>query len=41
MDDYHYGIKYRSNLLQLEPCNDMFEVIADRMPYCYVMHLIS
>ena len=35
----HYGIKIKhlSNLLQLEPCNDMFEVIADIMPFCYVM----
>ena len=25
----HYGIKCVSNLLQLEPCNDMFKVVYD------------
>ena len=38
-DDYlviisnHYGIKFPSNLLQLEPCNVMFQVISDRMAH--------
>ena len=31
----HYGIKCVSNLLQLEPCNDMFKVISDIMEHCY------
>ena len=30
----HYGRKCLSNLLQLEPCNDMFKVISD-MAHCY------
>ena len=29
----HYGIKCLSNLLQLEPCNDMFKVISDIIPH--------
>ena len=33
----HYGIKCVSNLLQLEPCNDMFKVISDIMAHCNVM----
>ena len=33
----HYGIKRISNLLQLEPCNDMFKVISDIMAHCYDM----
>ena len=33
----HYGIKCVSNLLQLEPCNDMFKVISDIMAHCYDM----
>ena len=48
----NYGIKYLCNLLQLEPCCDMFKVICDLMAYCYVckntitvviylLHLIS
>ena len=31
----HYGRKCLSNLLQLEPCNDMFKVISDIMAHCY------
>ena len=31
----HYGIKCLSNLLQLEPCNDMFKVISDIIPHWY------
>ena len=31
----HYGIKCVSNLLQLEPCNDMFKVISDIMEHSY------
>ena len=27
----HYGIKWISNLIQLEPCNVMFQVISDIM----------
>ena len=27
----HHGRNCLSNLLQLEPCNDMFEVISDIM----------
>ena len=30
----HYGIKCVSNLLQLEPCNDMCKVISDIMAHC-------
>ena len=30
----HYGIKCVSNLVQLEPCNDM---ISDIMAHCYDM----
>ena len=32
---YHYGIIYLSNLLQLEPCNVMFQVMSDIMPHWY------
>ena len=32
-----YGIKYLSNLLQLEPCNIMFKVISDIMAHSYDM----
>ena len=31
------GIKCVSNLVQLEPCNDMFKVISDIMAHCYDM----
>ena len=30
----HYGIKCVSNLIQLEPCNDMFKVISDIIARC-------
>ena len=33
----HYGIKCLSNLLQLEPRNDMFKVISEVMAHCYDM----
>ena len=33
----HYGRKFVSNLVQLEPCNDMFKVISDIMAHCYDM----
>ena len=33
----HYGRKCFSNLLQLQPCNDMFEVISDVMAQWYEM----
>ena len=37
----YYGIKCVSNLVQLEPCNDMFTVISDIMGHCYdVWHTI-
>ena len=32
----HYGILCVSNLLQIEPCNEMFKVISD-MVHCYDM----
>ena len=32
---HHYGIKCLRNLLQLEPCNDMFKVISDIMAHWY------
>ena len=38
---FHYGIKCLSNLLQLEPRNDMFQVISDIMVYCYVSNTIT
>ena len=31
------GIKCVINLVQLEPCNDMFKVISDIMAHCYDM----
>ena len=31
----NYEIKCLSNLLQLEPCNDMFKVISDIIPHWY------
>ena len=31
----HYGMKCLSNLLQLEPCDVMFNVIPDRMAHWY------
>ena len=33
----HNGIKYFSNLFQLEPFNDLFKVISDLMAHCYDM----
>ena len=33
----HYGIKYLSNLLQLEPRNHMCKVISDIIAHCYDM----
>ena len=33
----HYGRKCVSNLLQLEPCNDMFKVISDIIAQSYDM----
>ena len=33
----HYGRKCLSNLLQLEPCSDMFKVISDIMAHSYEM----
>ena len=33
----HYGRKFVSNLVQLEPCNDMLKVISDIMAHCYDM----
>ena len=33
----HYRIKYLSNVLQLEPCSDMFKVISDIMATWYEM----
>ena len=34
---YHYGRKGLSNLLQIEPYNDMFKVISDIMAHCHDM----
>ena len=31
----HYGIKCVSNLLQIEPCNEVVKVISDIMAHCY------
>ena len=33
----HYWRKYRSNLLLLEPCSDMFKVISDIIAHCIVL----
>ena len=33
----HYGIKCVRNLLQIEPCDDIFEVIFVIMAHCYDM----
>ena len=33
----HYGIKCVSNLVQLEPYNDMLKVISNIMAHCYDM----
>ena len=35
--NYHYGIKSFSNLLQLEPCNDMFKDISDIIAHWHDM----
>ena len=36
----HHGIKCVSNLVQLEPWNDMFKVISDIMAHCYLWNTV-
>ena len=36
----HYGIKCRSNVLQVEPCNLMFKVISDIIAHRYDLSIV-